>query len=120
MLRVNRRFQKFVNKSFIGKNDEEENDKTCETETDFEYFCEWHHKLCSLIGNLNECYKEFIAFNLLATMPQLVLILYFFTKSSCSLSDTIGTVGFVLYSLQCLYLLGMLVIVAAKINTNVR
>ena len=116
----NKEFQKFVNESFISENGEEEiNNKVRKKEEDFEYFCEWHHKLCSLVANLNECYKEFIAFNLFAIITQLVLTLYVFINVRSCFSNSRETVEWIIYLILILYSLSMIVIIAAKINAYV-
>ena len=115
----NKEFQKFVNESFISENGEEEINNKVRKKEDFEYFCEWHHKLCSLVANLNECYKEFIAFNLFAIITQLVLTLYVFINVRSCFSNSRETVEWIIYLILILYSLSMIVIIAAKINTYV-
>ena len=120
----NEKFKKMVDSSLISNSTDKdkleyENNKFCKKEEEFEQYFEFHRKICLLISILNNCYKELIALNLLALVPQIFLTLYILSNPVGHCLQIVDLGAWIFYFIEITCSLVVVVVIAAKINTNV-
>ena len=112
----NSKFQSLIHRVYASNSNESNKE---DFEEDFEEVFEWHKKICSLISILNGCYKELIAVNILALVPQIFLTLYILSDPTGHCVPTGDLGAWIFYLIVILYSLAVIVVIAAKINTSV-